>query len=120
MGNFKILNPSISFKTQILFSCKMGLFLSFFAWTSRRHDLCLFICISLNCRYIDSAGLSGPLPSSFSGLTRMTMLYAYKRCFVNNVIPCDSILYVIFLCLGGHQIMILLGKYQIILGAGLI
>jgi hypothetical protein len=40
-----------------------------------------FISISLNCRYIDSAGLSGPLPSSFSRLTRMKTLYAYKSCF---------------------------------------
>lgn len=80
----------------------------------------IFISISLNCRYIDSAGLSGPLPSSFSRLTRMKTLYAYKSCFVENVVPCNSILYFIFWCLGGHQIMILLGKYQIILGAGLI
>jgi hypothetical protein len=77
--------------------------------------------VSLNCRYIDSAGLSGPLPSTFSRLTRMTKLYAYKRCFVEDVVPWHSNLICYFcFCSGGHQIMILLGKYQIILGAGLI
>jgi hypothetical protein len=31
--------------------------------------------IFLDCSYIDSAGLSGPLPASFTKLTRMKNLY---------------------------------------------
>jgi hypothetical protein len=49
--------------------------------------LCAFIfLLSLNCRYIDSAGLSGPLPSSFSRLTRMKTLYAYKNMFLLKIL----------------------------------
>jgi hypothetical protein len=58
----------------------------------------MFIFVPLNCRYIDSAGLSGPLPSSLSKLTRMKTLYAYKRCFVDGTFPCHSIISVILLC----------------------
>ena len=57
----------------------------FFAWISRLL-ISVLIFVSLNCRYIDSAGLSGPLPSSLSRLTRMKTLYAYKRCFLDCTI----------------------------------
>ena len=69
----------------------------FFAWISRLL-ISVLIFVSLNCRYIDSAGLSGPLPSSFSRLTRMKILYAYKICYVEEVVPCNSnLIFFIFL-----------------------
>ena len=70
-----------------------------FAWMSRLHAYVRsYSYLLINCRYIDSAGLSGPLPSSFSRLTRMKILYAYKRCYVEEVVPCNSNLIFYFSC----------------------
>jgi hypothetical protein len=73
-------------------------------------------------RYIDSAGLSGSLPSSYSKLTRMKVLYVDKRCLISSFIfiPLNLILFYSSLNSGGRRIMILPGKYLITLGAGVI
>ena len=57
-------------------------------------NVCSYIFSSLNCRYIDSAGLSGPIPSSFSKLTNMKLLYVQIR---HSVYVIQS--YILFLCM---------------------
>jgi len=47
--------------------------------------MCYLIFLSINHRYIDSAGLSGPLPSSFSKLTRMRVLWASDNDFTGHI-----------------------------------
>jgi len=48
-------------------------------------NVCSYIFSSLNCRYIDSAGLSGPIPSSFSKLTNMKLLVASDNEFTGRL-----------------------------------
>jgi hypothetical protein len=98
--------------------CTFPLF-KFLAGSMR--DMCSDF-ISYCRRYIDSSGLSGPLPSSFSKLTSMKVLYVDKRCSIISFIfiPLNLILFYSSLNSGGRRIMILPGKYLITLGPGVI
>lgn len=94
-GNWETsLNLSFCGSTLILGIPYIFLF-SVFAYSGRLHMEYVLKFLFHNDRYIDSAGLSGPLPSSFSKLTRIIALYVYKTCFVSN---CFVILLNLILC----------------------